>query len=66
MRTARETSALRATSKSSNFRKVYLALAILDSITREDVYVIFVEVVNKMEHKYADIWRKTDLNVFLY
>ena len=34
-------------------------------ITRMDVFVIFVEVVNKMAQM-QDKWRNTDLNVSLY
>ena len=53
IRTAKETSALRTTSKRSNPRKVYLTyiLTILDTITLDGVYVIFVEAVNKMARK---------------
>ena len=52
IRTARETSALRATSKGSSFRKVYLAYLYWLYWIREDVYIMFVEVVNKMPRKY--------------
>ena len=68
MRTAKETWALRTTSKSSNFRKVYVTFCILDTTTRDDVYglyVIFVEAVNKMAQM-QDKWRNTELNASLY
>ena len=46
-------------------KKFPSVLAILDSITREDVYVIFVEMVDKMA-RINDKWRNTNLNVSLY
>ena len=51
MRTAREISALLTTSKQQFQEGLFNILAILDTITRDDVYVIFGEAVNKMARK---------------
>ena len=51
MRTARGISALLTTSKQQSYEGLFNILAILDTITRDNVYVIFVEAVNKMACK---------------
>ena len=51
MRTAREISALLTTLKFQFWEGLFNILAILDTITRDNVYVIFLEAVDKMAHK---------------
>ena len=57
-------------SSAGNFKKyqfskgLFIILTILDSITSEDVYVIFVEVANKMARK-CKINGKTSTSIFL-
>ena len=50
--------------KLRHLRGLFYILPILDSITRVDVYVIFVEVVNKMASTMHDKWPNTARSCF--